>query len=125
MKKELKHNKSVESFLNIPVDTKYASYANTCAESIVRNDPSITPKKDPIYRSTNMPITRMVSRPANNRIQRRKPSRKNSVFRHLLIETEFNDKLYSKFNEGSLPHPPVEKERNFIDAQDQFLWRNK
>ena len=52
-------------------------------------------------------------------------SRTNSGARHLLSETEFTNKLYSKFNEGSIPHPPVEKERNFIDAQDQFLRRTK
>ena len=75
--------------------------------------------------SNNISTPNLVSPPATNRIQMTTRCRTNSGARHLLNETEFTNKLYSKFNEGNLPHPPVEKERNFIDAQDMFLRRNK
>ena len=106
----------MEAFLNPTVVTKPTSSISERVKKIVPDVLSIVTTVDPTCTSNNISTPHLVSPPATNRIQTTTRCRTNSGARHLLNETEFTNKLYSKFNEGNLPHPPVEKERNFIDA---------
>ena len=85
--------------------------------------PVSIPNGDPTESFTTSNVTPAVNPVVTNGIQARKPSRTNSGPRHLNSENDFTKKLYSKFNEGSTPHPPIEKERKYIGAQKQFLRR--
>ena len=71
--------------------------------------PVSIPNSDPTESCTTSNITPAVNPVVTNRIQVRTPSRTNSGPRHLLSETDFTKKLYSKFNEDITPHPPIEK----------------
>ena len=132
---ELKNNKTLNNFIIKPtVEKEEVSSVRMCTNSnsnshsvgIPNGDPTDVPpvknsNSDHTESSTTINVTPAVNPVVTNRIQARTPSRMNSGPRHLHSETDFTKKLYSKFNEGSTPHPPIEKERNYIDAQKQFL----
>ena len=132
---ELKNNKTLNNFIIKPtVENEKLSSVRTCTKSINSSNPVVIPNGEPTdvtpvsipngdnaESSTTSNIIPAVNPVVTNRIQARTPSRTNSCPQNLHSETDFTKKLYTKFNEGSTPHHPIEKERNYIDAQKKFL----
>ena len=127
-KKELKNNRTLNSFIIKPTvvsEPVFPVPVCTVCNTGSPPTPVSTPNRVRTDTSSTVTANPPVLPQAANRISTRVPTRTNSGARHLNKETDFTKKFYSKFSEGSKPNPPIEKERHFIDAQKQFLRRTE